>query len=100
MKHFRRNSTISLQGLLKKRQNPKTRQNRDNTHENDKKEGYKKQQSTEGETNSHKRDDTKTEALTDCSCSRGVVSSELNSLRIVAHAKDDCRGNILVIFFI
>jgi hypothetical protein len=48
MKHFRRNSTISLQGLFKKRQNPKTRQNRDNTHENDKKEGYKKNQSTEG----------------------------------------------------
>jgi hypothetical protein len=53
MKHFRRNSTISLQGLLKKRQNPKTRQNRDNTHENDKKEGYKKKQSTEGK-HSHK----------------------------------------------
>ena len=48
MKHFRRNSTISLQGLFKKRQNPKTRQNRDNTHENDKKEGYKKNQNTEG----------------------------------------------------
>ena len=29
-------------GLFKKRQNPKTRQNRDNTHENDKKEGYQK----------------------------------------------------------
>ena len=36
-------------GIIKKRQNPKTRQNRDNTHENDKKEGYQKnQQSTEG----------------------------------------------------
>jgi hypothetical protein len=50
-----------------------------------------------GETNSHKRDDTKTEALTDFPCSRGVVHGELNSLRIVAHAKDDCWCNILVI---
>jgi hypothetical protein len=31
-----------VNGYIKKRQNPKTRQNRDNTHENDKKEGYKK----------------------------------------------------------
>ena len=45
------------------------------------------------------RGDTKTEALKDFSCSRGVVRGELNSLRIVAHAKDDCRGNILVIFY-
>jgi len=31
-----------LKGIIKKRQNPKTRQNRDNTHENDKKDGYTK----------------------------------------------------------
>ena len=31
-------------GIIKKRQNPKTRQNRDNIHETDKKEGYKKKQ--------------------------------------------------------
>ena len=36
---------------------------------------------------------------TDLSCSRGVVRGGLSSLRIVAHAKDDCRGNILVIFY-
>jgi hypothetical protein len=51
-------------GLLKKRPNPKTRQNRDNTYENDKKEGYQ--------------------------IMRGIVYGELNSLRIVAYAKDDC----------
>ena len=82
----------------KKRQNSKTRQNRDSTHENDKKEGYKKQTEHREETNSHKWDDIKTEALTDYPCSRGVVRGELNWLRIVAHAKDDFRGNILVIF--
>jgi hypothetical protein len=31
-----------------KRQNPKTRQYRDNTHENDKKEGYKKEKAQRG----------------------------------------------------
>ena len=29
-------------GIIKKRQHPKTRQNRDNTHEHDKRDGYTK----------------------------------------------------------
>ena len=77
-------------------------QNRHNTHENDKKEGYKKQQSTEGGGGGGGGGGEQihiNETTQKLKHSRGVVSSELNSLRIVAHAKDDCRGNILVIFY-
>jgi hypothetical protein len=45
------------------------------------------------------RGDTKTEALTDFSCSRGVVRGELNSLRIVAHAKDGVPSVLCWVFF-
>jgi hypothetical protein len=62
--------------------NKKTRQNRDNTHENDKKEGHKKTTAEHrGETNSHKWDDTKTEALTDFSWSL-MTSCEINPVAL------------------
>ena len=64
-----------------------------------KRRGTRKKTEHRGETNTPKWDDIKTEALTDYPCSRGVVRGELNWLRIVAHAKDDFRGNILVIFY-
>ena len=48
---YRRNK---VKGLFKKRQNPKTRQNRDNTHENDKNDGYTKTRAQEKKLHTNK----------------------------------------------